>query len=140
MKLQFLLAGIVATGLFASAPDTVAHGGFGGGATEAVTAAARFTVAAEAFMAGGVSGAFAAGVSGAFAEGVLGTFTAGVSGAFTAIAVFSAMIVFSFPVSVSMGTRGGGIGVIRTILTTRTITHITPAHTTVTMRTTAIDS
>jgi hypothetical protein len=31
MKLQFLLAGIVATGLFASAPDTVAHGGFGGG-------------------------------------------------------------------------------------------------------------
>jgi Putative peptidoglycan binding domain len=31
MKLQFLLAGIVATGLFVSAPDTVAHGGFGGG-------------------------------------------------------------------------------------------------------------
>ena len=31
MKLQFLLAGIVATGLFASAPDAVAHGGFGGG-------------------------------------------------------------------------------------------------------------
>ena len=31
MKLQFLLAGIVATGLFASAPDTVAHEGFGGG-------------------------------------------------------------------------------------------------------------
>jgi hypothetical protein len=31
MKLQFLLTGIVATGLFASAPDTVAHGGFGGG-------------------------------------------------------------------------------------------------------------
>jgi hypothetical protein len=120
MKLQFLLAGIVATGLFASAPDT-AHGGFGGGgggrggAAEAVTAA-RFTVAAEAFMA------------------------VVVSGAFTAIAVFSAMIVFSFPVSVSMGTRGGGIGVIRTILTTRTITQITPAHTTVTMRTRAIDS
>ena len=58
MKLQFLLAGIVATGLFASAPDAVAHGGLGEGA-----AAARFTVAAEAF-------------------------TAGVSGAFTAIAVF----------------------------------------------------
>ena len=31
MKLQFLLAGIVATALFASAPDAVAHGGFGGG-------------------------------------------------------------------------------------------------------------
>jgi Putative peptidoglycan binding domain len=31
MKLQFLLAGIVAIGLFASAPDAVAHGGFGGG-------------------------------------------------------------------------------------------------------------
>jgi hypothetical protein len=67
MKLQFLLAGIVATGLFASAPDAVAHGGLGEGA-----AAARFTVAAEAFMAGVVSEAF----------------TAGVSGAFTAIAVF----------------------------------------------------
>ena len=74
-------------------------------------------------MAGVVSEAFAAGISEAFA--------AGVSGAFTAIAVFS------FPVSVSMGTRGGGIGVIRTILTTRTIT---PVHTTVTVRTTAIDS
>ena len=31
MKLQFLLAGIVATGLFALAPEAVAHGGFGGG-------------------------------------------------------------------------------------------------------------
>ena len=156
MKLQFLLAGIVATGLFASAPDTVAHGGLGEGAAEAVTAAAARFMAAEAFMAGvvsgafaagiseafaaGVSGAFAAGVSGAFAAGVSGTSTAGVWGAFTAIAVFSAMIVFSFPVSVSMGTRGGGIGVIRTTLTTRTITQITPAHTTVTMRITAIDS
>ena len=104
-------------------------GGLGEGA--AVTAAARFTVG-EAFMAAVVSGAFAAGVSEAFAADVSGAFTAGVSGAFTAIAVFS------FPVSVSMGTRGGGIGVIRTILTTRTITQITPAHITVTMRTTAV--
>ena len=31
MKMQFLLAGIVATGLFALAPYAVAHGGFGGG-------------------------------------------------------------------------------------------------------------
>jgi hypothetical protein len=31
MKLQFLLAGILAIGLFASAPDAIAHGGFGGG-------------------------------------------------------------------------------------------------------------
>src|SRR5260370_19335663 len=31
MKWQCLLAGIVATGLFAWAPDAVAHGGFGGG-------------------------------------------------------------------------------------------------------------
>ena len=138
MKLRFLLAGIVATGLFASAPDAVAHGGFGGGGGGGGHGGGF--MAAEAFMAEVVSGAFAAGISEAFAEGVLGTFTAGVSGAFTAIAVFSAMIVFSFPVSVSMGTRGGGIGVIRTILTTRTITHITPAHTTVTMRTRAIDS
>src|SRR5580693_2844738 len=87
-------------------------GGLGEGAAEAVTAvtaaAARFTVAAG-FMAEVVSGAFAAGVSGTSTEGVLG--------AFTAIAVFSAIIVFSFPVSVSMGTRGGGIGVIPTILT-----------------------
>jgi hypothetical protein len=94
-------------------------GGLGEGAAEEVTVAAGFMaagfMAAEAFMAGVVSEAFAADVSGAF----------------TTIAVFS------FPVSVSMGTRGGGIGVIRTILTTRTIT---PAHTTVTVRTTAIDS
>src|SRR5260370_23432216 len=77
-------------------------------------------MAAEVFTAGVVSGAFAAGISEAFAAGVLGTFTAGISEAFAAgvletftdIAVFSAMIVFSFPVSVSMGTRGGGIGVI----------------------------
>jgi hypothetical protein len=51
MKLQFLLAGIVATGLFASAPDAVAHGRFGEGAEEAVTAAAGF-MAAEAFPRG----------------------------------------------------------------------------------------
>jgi hypothetical protein len=31
MKLQFLLAGIAAIGLFVSAPDAVAHGDFGGG-------------------------------------------------------------------------------------------------------------
>jgi hypothetical protein len=102
---------IVATGLFASAPDAVAHGGLGEGAV--VVAAAT---AAEAF-------------------------TAGVSGTFTAIAVFSTMIDFSFPVSVSMGTRGGGIGVIPiigVIRITLTITQITRAHTTVTMRTTAI--
>jgi hypothetical protein len=60
--------------------------------------------------------------------GISGTFAAGVLETFTAIAVFSATIVFSFPVSVSMGTRGGGIGVIpiigviRIILITRTIT------------------
>src|SRR5260370_36160715 len=86
-------------------------------------------MAAEVFTAGDVSWAFAAGISEAFAAGVLETFTD--------IAVFSAMIVFSFPVSASMGTRGGGIGVIPI---TRTITQITPAHTTVTMSTTAIDS
>ena len=90
MKLQFLLAGIVATGLFASAPDAVAHGGLGEGAAEAVTAAARSTVAAgfmagagftagEAFTAGVVSGTFAAGISRTFAAGVLGSFTAIVS-------------------------------------------------------------
>jgi hypothetical protein len=47
-------------------------------------------------------------------------FTAGVvSGAFAAMAVFSTMIVFSVPVS--MGTRGGGIGVIPIIGVIRTI-------------------
>jgi hypothetical protein len=48
----------------------------------------------------------------AFTAGVvLGPFTAGVSGTLTTIAVFM------FPVS--MATRGGGIGVIRTILSAR---------------------
>ena len=94
-------------------------------------------VVSEAFAAGiseafaeGVLGTFTEVVSGAFAAGVSGTSTEGVSGAFTAIAVFSATIVFSFPVSVSMGTRGGGIGVIpiigviRIILITHTPTLI----------------
>ena|SRR6516165_4895078 len=61
----------------------------------------------------------------AFADGVT-------SGAFTVTA-------FSFPVSASMGTPGGGIGVIP-IIGAILITHIhmTPGHTTVTMRTMAI--
>ena len=62
----------------------------------------------------------------AFADGVT-------SGAFTVTA-------FSFPVSASMGTPGGGIGVIPiigAILITHII-HMTPGHTTVTMRTMAI--
>jgi hypothetical protein len=75
----------------------------------------------------------------------LAGFTASASGSFTAIAVFSPMIVFSFPAI--MGTRGGGtgvipiiggthiIGVIRTIRIAR-ISLIHPSHITVTMRTT----
>jgi hypothetical protein len=127
MKLQFLLAGIVAAGLFALAPDAVAHGG----GVVAVTAE-------EAFTAGVVSGPFAAGA--AFAEGVSEASTVGVSGTFTATGGFSAVIVFSVPVTVSMGTPGGGIGVIPIIGVIRItqITQITRAHTTVTMRTTAI--
>lgn len=62
--------------------------------------------------------AFTAGVgSQAFTGAILGAFMAGVSGTFTAIA-FSVVIVSSFPVS--MGTRGGGIGVILII----GVTHI----------------
>jgi hypothetical protein len=34
MRLQFVLAGIVAAALLASAPDAVAHGGFGGGGSQ----------------------------------------------------------------------------------------------------------
>ena len=78
---------------------------------------------AEAFMAGAGSQAFMAEafmagvVSGAFTGAVLGTFTTGVSPGFTVITVFLAMVVFSFPAS--MGTRGGGIGVIPIIGVTR---------------------
>ena len=111
MKLQFLLAGIVATGLFASAPDAVAHGGFGGGGGGGGH---------------GGGGAFHGGGGGFHGGGRFGGFHGGRFGGFHGHRRFSAMIVFSFPVS--MGTRGGGIGVIRTILTTRTITHITPAN------------
>lgn len=85
-------------------------------------AAAAGFMAVEAFAAGPGSQAFAAGVgSQAFAGGALGSFAA--------MAVFLAVVVFSVPVS--MGTRGGGVGVIPIIGVTR-ITHIT-RHTTVTM-------
>jgi uncharacterized RDD family membrane protein YckC len=74
-------------------------------------------MAAEAFMAGAASQAFTGAAeaftaevgSQAFTGAILGAFMAGVSGTFTVI-VFSVVIVSSFPVS--MGTRGGGIGVI----------------------------
>ena len=145
-------------------------GGLGEGAAEAVTAAAgAFMAAAEAFTArvgsqaftagvgsaaftGGALGSFTAGVSGSFTGAILGAFTVGVSGSFAAIAVFSAVIDFSFPVS--MATRGGGIGVIpiigviritaiiritpiriTPIRITLTSSQITRAHTIVTTRT-----
>jgi hypothetical protein len=103
MKFQFLLAGILAS-LFALAPVGACHGGFGCGGVMAVVQEVFklvvwvFTVA-DGFMAGE-----------AF---MTGAYAVGVSGTFTAIAVFLTMIVFSFPVSVFMDTRGGGIGVIR---------------------------
>ena len=56
---------------------------------------------AEAFMVGAGSQVFIG--------AILGIFTAAVSQGFTGIAVFSAMIVFSFPAS--MDTRDGGVGV-----------------------------
>ena len=67
----------------------------------------------------------------AFMADVSRSFTAGISGAFTAIAALSTMIVlttigsgiigstmivFSSPVPVTTGTRGGGIGVIIPII------------------------
>jgi hypothetical protein len=92
--------------------------GLGEGAAEAVTVAVGAFMAAEAFMARVGSQAFIAGAgSQAFTGAILVAFMAGVSGTFTAI-VFSAVIVSSFPVS--MGTRGGGIGVILII----GVTHI----------------
>ena len=125
MKLRFLLAGIVATGLFASAPDAVAHGGFGGG-----HGGGGFHGGGGGFHGGG-------GFRGGgpvrklsrrrsvrrLSRGALGGFAGGVSASFTAMDVFS--------VPVSMDTRGGGVGVIPIIGVTR-ITHIT-RHTTVTM-------
>jgi hypothetical protein len=62
-----------------------------------------------------------------FAGAILGAFTASVSGSFAAIAVFSAVTVFSFPVF--MGTRGGGIGVIPIIGVTHIIGGIRTTHT-----------
>jgi hypothetical protein len=57
----------------------------------------------------------------------LEAFTAGVSGIFTASAVFSSMTVFLFPGSVSLGSRGGGTGVIPIIGVIRIIPTITLA-------------
>jgi hypothetical protein len=90
-------------------------------AAEAFTAAEAF-VAAEAFT---VAEAFTAGVdSGAFTGAILGVFTKGVSPGFTVITVFLAVIVFSVPASMGMGTGGVGvipiIGVTHIILTIRT--------------------
>ena len=90
----------------------------------AVTVAAGF-MAVEAFTAGLGSQAFTAGAGSAAFTGE--AFTAGVSEGFTA------MVVFSVPVST--GTLGGGAGVIPIIGVTRTtpITHIITRRTTVTM-------
>jgi hypothetical protein len=85
---------------------------------EAFMAGEVFT-AVEAFTAGAGSQAFTAGAGSAAFTG--GAFTAGVSGGFTA------MVVFSVPVST--GTLGGGAGVIPTT----PITHIITRRTTVTM-------
>jgi hypothetical protein len=120
-------------------------GGLGEGAAEAVTVVVGAFMAAEAFMARVGSQAFIAGAgSQAFTGAILVAFMAGVSGTFTAI-VFSAVIVSSFPVS--MGTRGGGIGVIliigvthiiRIIRITLTSSQITQDRTIVTTCTTTI--
>jgi hypothetical protein len=93
-------------------------------AVEAFTVVEVF-MAVEAFTAGLGSQAFTAGAGSAAFTGE--AFTAGVSEGFTA------MVVFSVPVST--GTLGGGAGVIPTIGVTRTtpITHIITRRTTVTM-------
>jgi hypothetical protein len=86
--------------------------------------AAGFMVV-EAFMAGEVFTAVEAFTAGLGSQAfTAGAFTAGVSGGFTA------MVVFSVPVST--GTLGGGAGVIPTIGVTRT-TPIITRRTTVTM-------
>jgi hypothetical protein len=91
-------------------------------AAEAFTVAVGSEVftAAEAFMAGVVSQVFMVGVVlGAFTGAILGAFTTGVSPGFTVITVFLAVIVFSVPASMGMGT--GGVGVIPIIGVTRII-------------------
>jgi hypothetical protein len=77
-------------------------------AAAAFTVEAGFTVrvVSEAFMAGVFT---AEAASQGFTGAILGTFTAGVSLGFTAMAVFLAIIGFSFPAS--MDIRGGGVGV-----------------------------
>ena len=136
MKMQFLLAGIVATGLFVSTPGAVAHGGSGHG--------------------GGSWGGHGGGSWGGHGGGSWGGHGGGSWGgrevAFGAVMVTALGLMvtdftttdgfFSAPVLASMATatRGGGIGTIRAIpiIPIRTTAiRITATHTTA-IRTTAI--
>jgi len=81
MKLQFLLAGIVATGLFASAPDAVAHGGFGGGGGGGGHGGGAFH-GGGGFHGGGRFGGFRSGHFGGFRGGRFGDFHGGRFGGF----------------------------------------------------------
>ena len=74
MKLQFLLAGIVATGLFASAPDAVAHGGFGGGGGGGGHGGGGAFHGGGGFHGGGRFGGFRSGRFGDFHGGRFGGF------------------------------------------------------------------
>ena len=99
MKTQFLLAGIVAAGLFASVPGAVAHGGSGGGG-------------------GSWGGAATVVVPGAATVVVPGAAMVVVPGAAT-VAGFTTADVFLARVLASMATatRGGGIRTIRAMPT-----------------------
>jgi hypothetical protein len=96
----------------------------------AVTVAEVFTVAAgfmaEGFMAEGfmAEGFMAEAGSEVFTGAILGVFTAVGSRGFMAIAISSATVGFSFPVS--MDTRDGGVGVIRIRTGVTHTTRITP--------------
>ena len=125
MKLQFLLAGIVATGLFALAPDAVAHGGFGGGG-------GGFHGGGVFHGGGGFGGFHGGGRFAPFHGGRFGGFHGGRFGHFNGQRRFFVNDGVLFPGSVSLGSRGGGTGagvipIIGVIRITPTITlAITP--------------
>ena len=125
MKMQFLLAGIVAAGLFASVPDAVAHGGSGGGGGSWGGAATVVVPGAAMVVAPGAATVVVPGPAMVVALGA-----ATVAG-FTTADVFSARVL----ASMATATHGGGIGTIRAMPTI--LTRIT-AIPTMAIRTTAI--
>jgi hypothetical protein len=129
MKMQFLLAGIVAAGLFASVPGAVAHGGSGGGG------GSRGGGGHGGGSWGGHGGGSWGGHGGGSGAAMVVAPGAATVAGFTTADVFSARVL----ASMATATRGGirTIRAMPTILTRTTATRTTATRTTAT-RTTAI--